>query len=223
MLTWRQPRKVFRWSLASITFLTFHFQVISPLRPREGKRSVGRHPDILSPKYGERAIGDPLESRDPYMKSIIIILICFSTIHAKRDERPKEWRGLRPMHSNCEDVKRALKVTTCSPPGGEYDFTTERVRIVFSSVECDRAWQRNWKVPPGTVLSIERHFRQRILLSEFVTDLDQFELAATDDGLQIYSSKEQGISVWALGNEIRHLYYEPTSSDEASLLCNCAK
>ena len=149
-----------------------------------------------------------------------MILIGVAAAMGQGVGKPRDWRGLRPMHSNCDDVKRVLGVTTCKPPDGEYDMGTERVKIVFSSVKCDRAWQKNWNVPTGTVLSIERHFRKPIPLSEFDVDLSKFGRISTDSDLLIYSGAEEGIEMWVVGNEIRDLYYEPIPSDK-TLLCIC--
>src|SRR6266436_10437236 len=92
-----------------------------------------------------------------------VILICAVTLLSIiSTPMAQEWRGLRPMHSSCEDVKRALGVATCEPPDGIYDLGTERVRIAFSKAPCEKAWQKLWNVPPGTVLIIERYLRKPI-------------------------------------------------------------
>lgn len=149
-------------------------------------------------------------------------MTCVVTCMAQNQSGGRGWNGLRPMHSTCEDVKRTLGVTTCAPTNGTYDFGTERVRITFSTIHCARAWQKSWDVPVGTVLSIERHFRTPLRLSEFGVDLTKFKSTTTDSDVIIYSGEEDGVSMWVVGDEIRDLYYQPVPSDKA-LLCTCAK
>jgi hypothetical protein len=63
----------------------------------------------------------------------------------------KRWRGIVPLHSTCEDVKRLLGHASCK--ADSYDLENESVFILFSEKPCDGDSIR-WNVPAGTVLSI---------------------------------------------------------------------
>lgn len=63
------------------------------------------------------------------------------------------WRGLTPLHSNCDDVKRALSVEQCSTPMSFYTLPDFRVMIELVNETCDKN-PNAWHVSPGTVTAI---------------------------------------------------------------------
>ena len=44
------------------------------------------------------------------------------------------WRGIIPLHSTCDDVKRVLDVDKCEYPNSTYQLENETVTIRFESV-----------------------------------------------------------------------------------------
>lgn len=102
----------------------------------------------------------------------------------------KEWRGIVPLHSTCEDVKRSLNVSTCE---STYDIEDGRVYITFSKKPC----ADGWNVPPGTVLSITFYPKTKPLLTDLGVDLRKFEKEETPypSNYVFYSNKEEGITL----------------------------
>jgi hypothetical protein len=64
----------------------------------------------------------------------------------------KEWRGIVPLHSTCEDVKRILGINKCQT--STYYFKEENIFIHFSESTCEGKPPGNWDVPTGTVMAI---------------------------------------------------------------------
>jgi hypothetical protein len=138
------------------------------------------------------------------MNSIRIILVCVAIVLGLLSApTAQEWRGLRPLHSTCKDVKRILRVTTCEPPDNIYDLGDERVRIIFSKSPCEKAWQKQWNTPPGTVMSIERFLRKRIPIADFHIDESKYKKIFTDFTDEvIYVSEEEGMSFSVINEEV---------------------
>jgi hypothetical protein len=135
----------------------------------------------------------------------------------------KEWRGIIPMKSTCEDVKRILGVTTCNPPDEIYDLGDEKVRIEFTKYPCHRAYTKFWDVPVGTVIIIERYLKKPITIAELGVDVSKYEIATTDMiDMNIYSSEEEGMSFYALKDQVREIFYMPTKED-SHLQCSPEK
>lgn len=126
----------------------------------------------------------------------------------------KEWCGLIPMKSTCDDVKRVLGVTTCEPPNETYDLGDERVRISFSKYSCFPAYTKFWNVPVGTIIIIERHPKNPIPVAELDIDIKKYEVTSTDTDINIYSNAEDGLSFWAANGFAMHIYYMPKKDDE---------
>jgi len=55
-------------------------------------------------------------------------------------------------------------------PHETFELSEERITINFSEHLCQKAFQRFWNVPVGTIVSIERYLKRRIPLAEFGID-----------------------------------------------------
>jgi hypothetical protein len=127
----------------------------------------------------------------------------------------KEWRGINPMKSTCDDVKRILGVTTCNPPDETYDLGSEKVRISFSKTLCFEAYKKFWNVPLRRVISIERHLKKPITISELGVATNKYKITSTDVvGMDWYSSEEDGLWFEAFKEWVQDIYYVPTKDDE---------
>ena len=145
----------------------------------------------------------------------IITLMCCTLIVSAFTAQAREWRGIIPMKSTCDDVKRILNVTTCDPPEETYDLGNEKVRISFSKSRCFKAYQKLWDVPVGTVIIIERHLKKPIAMSELGIDSTKYKITTTDVvNLNIYSSEDDGLWFYAFNDRVQDIYYRPTKEDQ---------
>lgn len=121
----------------------------------------------------------------------------------------KEWRGIVPLHSTCEDVKRILGVSACESP---YDIDDGRVFITFSKKPC----ADGWNVPLGTVLSITFHPKTKPLLTELGIDLGKYQKEETPypSNYVFYSNKEEGITITVTPDQrVDSINYYGTAKD----------
>jgi hypothetical protein len=121
------------------------------------------------------------------------------------------WRGIVPLHSNCEDVKRAIGITECETK--TYDLKDAMVSINFADGTC----LSGWKVPPGTVLTLDIHPKPSLSVVDL--QIEQSTYNRVEDqhvqGVVHYKNDEKGISVAVFDNgTVAYLFYGPSLKDE---------
>jgi hypothetical protein len=130
----------------------------------------------------------------------------------------KEWRGIVPLHSTCEDVKRILGVAKCEYPTSTYYLPNEIVEIDFKQYPCNEKWPyETWNVPIGTVKSIKLRSKTPVHLTDYF-EKGKFTKVETDVGGLAWYSNGEGIRVEAFNEEVLTVIYGPTAKDE-SLRC----
>lgn len=121
----------------------------------------------------------------------------------------KEWRGLVPLRSTCEDVKRILNVTKC---GDSYETDEGRVYFTFSKKPC----ADGWNVPAGTVLEISVYPKAK-QATEMGLDLTNFQKEVSYDSPNYvyYSNREEGITLLVTPDQkVQSVYYYAATKDE---------
>ena len=121
----------------------------------------------------------------------------------------KEWRGIVPLHSTCEDVKRILKVSECRE---SYQTDEGRVEISYSKKPC----VDGWNVPPGTVLYIAVTLKAPKALDQMGFDLTTFTKDVSSDCREcfFYTNREEGITLSGSGREVDQIEYSAAGIDE---------
>lgn len=127
------------------------------------------------------------------------------------------WRGITPVHSTCEDVKKILKVDTCSLPISEYTIPDYRVKITFANDACTDSAE-SWRVPKGTVLSVVVSPLHAMTISQFGIDLAGFKKRAGEEiiGMEHYDFDEQGVSIELFKGYVLNVSFGPRDSDDGS-------
>lgn len=133
------------------------------------------------------------------------------------------WRGILPLRSTCNDVRRKLGVSKCNFPESTYHLGGETVRVTFSTARrpCTaRHRDKRWDVPYGTVIEVEVFLKKPLPLSDFNVHDSKYEQVFNDfvDEV-IYNSAEKGISLTTVGGEVRSIIYFPATKD-TGLRCN---
>jgi len=131
------------------------------------------------------------------------------------NNQPNCWRGIIPLRSTCEDVKRSLVVDSCTAPISRYTLPDFRVMVEFENEACDSE-PRAWRVPPGTVTAITVSPRKEMLPSEFGLDLSKYKRREDGEivGLIHYESRDEGITAILYRGFVQTLYLYPRASDE---------
>lgn len=117
------------------------------------------------------------------------------------------WRGIVPLHSTCEDVKRVFNTTTCE--SGLIYIEDASVFITFSDGTC----RSEWDVPRGTVIALDVRPKHRLTVEDLHLDLTTYTRTADQQvqGTLYLNNKDEGISIAAFEDgRVRHVFYGPT-------------
>lgn len=66
----------------------------------------------------------------------------------------QDFKGIRPLHSDCKDVEEVLGIKACYLPDIVYQTKEEEVKIYFSGEKCEEKFKERWNVEKGTVLLV---------------------------------------------------------------------
>lgn len=151
-----------------------------------------------------------------------LLALLFLTLVTVRNQS-NCWRGITPLHSTCEDVKKILEVEKCTLPISNYTLSDFRVMVEFENENCDRE-PRAWRVPKGTVTAITISPRHEMGVSEFGLDLSKYKKREGGDivGMEHYDSGEEGVTVDIYRGFVQNLLLYPRKSDE-TLRCKPLK
>lgn len=140
-----------------------------------------------------------------------MFIICAVTIlFSAKVCSAKEWRGIVPLRSTCDDVKRILNVSKC-----EFGFDVDEGRVYISF--ATKACLDGWKVPSGTVLDIALYPKEALRPEELGLDLTSFkrEVLPNEPGFVFYSNDDEGLSVAVTSKGIVHsIDYFAAAKDE---------
>src|SRR5215468_12205162 len=82
----------------------------------------------------------------------------------------QDWRGIKLLKSNCNDVKQSLQVEKCEYPNSVYKLPDETVTIGFVSCPCPISYDHTyvgWNLPVDTVTGITRELHEPRSITEF--------------------------------------------------------
>lgn len=155
------------------------------------------------------------------MKVAILVLVLVACMPLSSQSNC--WRGITPLRSTCEDVKRILKVDSCSVPRSNYTLPDFRVMVEFANEDCV-AEPRSWRVSKGTVVAIVVSPLKEMAPSEFGINLSKYKKSDREEivGLEYYNSEEEGVSVHLYRGFVQHLFLYPRKADE-TLRCKPAR
>ena len=149
---------------------------------------------------------------------VVLTLQCLAT-----NSQSNCWRGLTPLRSTCDDVKRILNVETCTTPISRYTLPDYRVMVEFANNDCEK-FPRAWRVASGTVVAITLSPRMPVIVSQFDLDLSRYKKREDGDvvGISQYDNEEDGVTVETFQGNVLSLFLYPRKSDEP-MRCRPAK
>lgn len=153
---------------------------------------------------------------------VVFVLLMFADICFGQD-----WRGLKPLKSTCDDVKRVLGVDHCEYPRSTYRLEDEIIEVSFVTCPCTSVCDgenRGWKLPPDTVTAIHRELRKGLPVADFQVDSDKWAKTTTDFiGQVIYSNEELGLRLSAVdGSVLSITYYAPLDKNKQLFCPECS-
>ena len=123
--------------------------------------------------------------------SILLLLVGLTFGQMKPVEKDQRWKQIKPLATNCEDIKRIFQVEKCGDLVSFYDFKTYEITIVFS------LGVNKWDPPKGMVKQAAIIFREGIKLEEFEDNLDSYEVKPISDlpGKVYYTNEKKGVEL----------------------------
>ncbi|MEK6337468.1 MAG: hypothetical protein AABM67_21300 [Acidobacteriota bacterium] len=145
-------------------------------------------------------------------------LIILTAVLSAAATSAKEWRGIVPLHSTREDVRRLLGPAHKEdlPHAALYEFADETAVVYFQAFPCDGCGI-GWNVPVGTVTGIGVIPKSKFQKEKFLSE-GTFKKDKTDSIFAYYINEEDGLTVEEYGNTVTLLTYEP-GRNEASAHC----
>ncbi len=132
----------------------------------------------------------------------------------------KEWRGIVPLRSTRDDVRRILgqPLSMSSNFSDLYDVNEGRVSIMYIRQRCEQGlpadWG-NWNVPPYTVVNIIISLKEWMPLSELgVPDIEKLKWYTDDAFFTYYHDKKEGVQYEVRDGIVRSITYGPTERDQ---------
>lgn len=146
------------------------------------------------------------------MKSIKLAAMCICAVLSVVSQGyGKDWRGITPLHSTCEDVKRQLNVASCE--SSIFNLEDEIANIDFSGKPC----ADGWNVPSGTVISITVYPKRKPQLTDLSINIAEYEKVVPQHqpDLSIYLNAEIGLGIAVTHDgRVDHFTYGPSAKDE---------
>jgi hypothetical protein len=163
------------------------------------------------------------------MKRTVLIFATMLLFFSAAPTFAKEWRGLAPMKSVREDVRRLLGEPAVEAAAYEiYELAEETVWVEYVTYRCDVELPLGCptapvcKLPPHTVLAVMVRLHRPVPVSELDIDLSKLEKNPDDHNsgrLFFYKDREQGFSVHVLDGAVVAYGYHPTKEDKKLFEC----
>lgn len=142
-------------------------------------------------------------------------MICVCILSVATLSSAKEWRGIVPLHSTREDVKRLLG-PSAQPGERFYEFENEVAVIQYSSGSCGKYLPSGWNVPPDTVISIGVTPKSRLQLTDLNVDLRRYKKSVDPKIAEIFyhNDEEDGVTLQVSHDQVTRIFYEPAAKDK---------
>ncbi len=131
------------------------------------------------------------------------------------------FRGIVPLKSNCEDVKRILQVEKCTFPQSIYRLEDFNVVVNFTTDKPRKKAKICFKVPARLVSSLTVSYHKPFPLSEFEYEVKYIEGPFGDINTTIYGDKEKGVEVFTINSQVSYVGYIPTEMEYQKLSYPC--
>jgi len=165
------------------------------------------------------------------MNRALLIAACFLLV-AANSTLAKPWRGIVPLHSTRDDVRKLLgKPTRQGDFYEDYEIPRYTVSINYATEniftpgdDCDGPapyWWGDYHVSVGTVLSVEVSFDREIPLAKLkIPDFKTLTKGEPDSTLSVdYFDQKRGLEYGIRDKKVHRITYGPSSIADASLRC----
>lgn len=164
------------------------------------------------------------------MNRILIIGCCF--LLAANTAHAKSWRGIAPLHSTRDDVRKLLGAPTRHGDYyDDYDLARYRVSVEYAvqdifnpGDDCGGPtgnWWDDYHVSVGTVLSVEVSFDRDIPLTKLrIPNLNKLPKGEPDSTLAVdYFDAKRGLQYSVRDRRVHSIQYGPSTVADAGIRC----
>jgi hypothetical protein len=162
------------------------------------------------------------EQEEVMNKFTVTIACCFLIFLA--DASPaKDWRGIVPLHSTREDVRKILgKPRSDNNLSDHYRIDNLYVNIWYATEPCSGLLYHwgNYGVSAGTVFSVGINFEEGIPLAKFkIPNMEKLKRGKPDSTFTVdYFDADEGIEYSVQDGKVVSVTYGPSTAD-AYLRC----
>jgi hypothetical protein len=103
------------------------------------------------------------------------------------------FKGIIPLESTCEDVKRILQVETCRLPISTYYLDDYVITVFYTKDKPSAKAATCFKVPAGRVSSLTVSYKKPFPIKDFVYALKFSQTVLSDIETTTYENSEKGI------------------------------
>ena len=157
------------------------------------------------------------------MKLLTLIGLGFVLLLCQTHVDAKSWRGIVPLHSTRDDVRKLLgQPRTKNELFEDYRLDRYDVTVWYAIENCDGPapyWWGNYRVSPGTVLSVEVEFDEVALTRQKMRKMKTLVKAPKDSTLAVdYFDRRRGLQYSIRFRNLYRVTYGPAAAD-AKLRC----
>jgi hypothetical protein len=145
----------------------------------------------------------------------VLILVGFCSFTSAQG-----FKGIIPLESTCEDVKRILQVDECKVPQSVYRLKDYTVSISFNDNSLDES-KICYKVPKGRVISLVVSYHKNIPIKEFEYELKFVKKLYNDIDEDWYANNEKGVSVLSQIGLVSSAVFVPTHEQHKKFAYEC--
>lgn len=144
------------------------------------------------------------------------VIFCFTGLVSAQG-----FKGLIPLESTCEDVKRILNVEKCSYPLSVYSLKDYIVGVYFKTETRSEDDKWCYKVPVGTVTSFDMSLNKGIPIKDFEYKLKFAEKLENDIVTIVYDNREKGVRAYVQNGVITNAFFGPTPEQRKKYAYEC--
>jgi len=150
-----------------------------------------------------------------------ILLLFFVFFACNEYSFAQGFKGIIPLESTCEDVKRILNVKECQFPLSIYWLKDFRISVRYTQEKPSESDKLCYKVPAGRVSSVTVSYNKPFPIKEFEYELKYVEGPFGDIDTITYENSEKGVDVFTNLGRVGTAIFGPTPEQYRKFSYDC--
>lgn len=149
---------------------------------------------------------------------ILIFLGCCQFISAQG------FKGIVPLESTCEDIKRILRVEKCDFPQSIYRLKEYTVSVSFyENKPIGKNKDLCYQIPAGRVIGLTVSYNKHIRIAEFEYELKFAQKLNNDIDTEVYKNEANNVSVFSNNGLVETAIFSATRELHKKYAIECRK